>query len=126
MAGAYVVGTEELPVNVNIMFTCGGRKAALAEMAVRSGVGARLDATPMSAALDVSDYRYVVPRADAPDYIPTLMGICARHNVNLVIPLIDSDLYTLALHKRDFAAQGAVVLVSDPDVIGLCRDKYAT
>ena len=85
-----------------------------------------VDISPFSAVLNICDHRYLVPRADADDYIPTLLQICQEHQVRLVMPLIDVDLLVLAEHKQQFADLGSMVMVADPDIVRLCRNKRST
>jgi carbamoyl-phosphate synthase large subunit len=118
---------------LNILFTCAGRKVALIK-AFRCalnqlGIEGSLigtDASPFSAALNVCDYHYIVPRVDDPTYIQSLLALCRDHDVKLLIPLIDLDLLILSEHQEMFSAHTILVLVSSPGVVHTCRDKSTT
>jgi carbamoyl-phosphate synthase large subunit len=80
----------------------------------------------MSAACQVADRAFAVPRCDHPEFVEVLVGICAEHEVDLVVPTIDPELPPLSRHAARFAAVGARVAVSAPPVVDLARDKLAT
>jgi len=118
---------------INILFTCAGRKVSLVQAfrkaLAKAGIAGDIigvDVSPYSAVLNICDHRYLVPRADVDDYIPTLLQICHDHQVRLVMPLIDVDLLVLAEHKQQFAEHDILVMVSDPHVVRTCRNKWST
>lgn len=117
----------------NILFTCVGRKISVVQAfrkaLTRAGITGEIigvDMSPFSPVLTICDHSYLVPRTDADGYIPTLLKICHKHEVGLLIPLIDLDLIILAEHKRHFAESGTLVMVSDPQVVRTCRNKWST
>jgi carbamoyl-phosphate synthase large subunit len=79
-----------------------------------------------SAACQIASNAFAVPRCDAPEYVDTLVDYCSRHNIDLLIPTIDPELYPLALAKERFAAVGTKVHVSGPKTIEIVRDKAKT
>lgn len=118
---------------LNILFTCAGRKVSLIESFRRAlgelgfeGSIVGTDASPLSAALQVCDYRYLVPPVSDPAYIPTLLEICREHEIGLLVPLIDVDLLLLAQHRDAFAAIGTSPLISALSAVQICGDKRST
>ncbi|NJL34741.1 MAG: hypothetical protein HC893_13915, partial [Chloroflexaceae bacterium] len=71
-----------------------------------------LDIDPLAPALQIADRRYMVPRLSSPNYIPTLLEICRREQVQLIFPLIDPDIPMLARHRAALEATGARLAVS--------------
>lgn len=71
----------------------------------------------------VADAYFTVPGVNEPDYIATVLDLCIRHQVQVIVPTIDTELMVLAKNKRLFASHGIDVIVSDPELIALCRDK---
>ena len=61
-----------------------------------------------------------------PGYIDDLITICKNDNIDLLIPTIDTDLLVLSHSIDRFAGIGTRVLISDPDMISVCRDKNYT
>lgn len=59
-------------------------------------------------------------------YIEMLIDICVKNRINLLIPTIDTDLLILSENRDKFQAVGTRVLISDPNMIRICRDKNNT
>ncbi len=84
------------------------------------------DISSSAPALVFCDRTVIVPRIKDPDYIPCLCRICAEHQVDALIPTIDTDLLLLAQNKTLFEALGTTVFISRPEKIAICRDKRKT
>ncbi len=69
--------------------------------------------------------RRVVAMRD-PGYIDNLLAICKADRIDLLIPTIDTDLMVLAENKDCFKEIGTKVMISEPDMIRICRDKNYT
>lgn len=80
----------------------------------------------LSAACQLANARFAVPRCADPGFVPALLEICRREQVSLVVPTIDPELPALAAHREQFAATGTRVAVSSPEVIAIARDKART
>ena len=125
---AYVASRE-----LNILFTCAGRRVVLLE-AFRRAMGeldvvGRLmvtDITEASAAYHKADKALTVPPAGTIEYIPTLLKICNDEKVGLIIPLTDLDLRSLSRHREKFASAGCDIMTGPQETILLCRDKTLT
>ena len=77
-------------------------------------------------ALAFCDYvRRVVGMKD-PQYIDNLLRICAEDHIDLLIPTIDTDLLVLSRNKKQFDRIGTRVMISDSEMIRICRDKNYT
>jgi carbamoyl-phosphate synthase large subunit len=74
----------------------------------------------------VADVHETVPSVTEISYISSLLEICKRHDIHLLIPLIDTELQMLAEHCQEFAKRGVVVLVSSPEANRICFDKRKT
>jgi carbamoyl-phosphate synthase large subunit len=88
-----------------------------------------IDIDPLAPALHAlgsADKTYVVPRTGMPDFIPTLLDICRREGVDLIIPLIDPDIPVLARHGEALGQAGARVVVPDVDAAEIAADKWLT
>jgi carbamoyl-phosphate synthase large subunit len=89
-------------------------------------IGTDTHARNLIAGAAFCDRFYTVPPADDPRYLAALLEICVREQVQVLIPIIDPELLVLSEGKDRFAAMGVTVVVSDPDTIRVCNDKYAT
>ncbi|MFO8014167.1 MAG: ATP-grasp domain-containing protein [Phycisphaerae bacterium] len=115
---------------VHILLTCIGRRVSLLEAFRRTlaslGVEGRVfgaDWSALAPAFHVADEGFIVPGVNAPEYADTLLDLCRRQEVDLVVPLLDWELCTLADARDRFEAAGVRVVVSSPEVTRICWDK---
>jgi len=118
---------------LNVLFTSVGRRVALirhfkntyARLHI-SGRTFGVDASPDAPALHELDEARLVCRIDDPGYIESLLCLCAHEQLQLLFPLIDTDLMKLSLARPDFARAGTNAVVCDPDFIEVTGNKYKT
>ena len=79
--------------------------------------------SPAAFAADVSE---LVPRITDANYINILLEICQKHQIKLLISLIDPELYLLSLHRQKFESKGVTLLVCSPETNEICYDKRHT
>lgn len=89
-------------------------------------IGTDINAPDMLAGSSFCDAFYSVPQAIDEDYIPALIDICKKENVKVLIPIVDSELLVLSNEKEPFKQIGVHIVVSSPDTVRTCNDKYAT
>lgn len=77
-------------------------------------------------ALQVADVKIQVPAVYDSKYIDITLDICKEQKIDALISLNDLELPILAENKAKFEVLGVTVIVSDPDVIDICFDKYKT
>ena len=115
---------------MNILFTCAGRRTYLLNYFRENlNEGDTIIATDMqlsAPALQAADIKIQVPAVYAKDYIDITFDICKKHHVDALISLNDLELPILAENKAKFEAEGVIVIVSGPEVIDICFDKYKT
>src|ERR1051326_8439365 len=85
-----------------------------------------VDANPDSTGRYLSDDFHVIPVAKHPDFIPSLLEICKREKVDLLIPIVDYEFLPIAENKRRFEEGGCRVAISDPETIRTCNEKDLT
>lgn len=118
---------------MKILFTSVGRRVELMQAfhlaAKKLGVDLTIigaDITNSAPALQFCDKAEIVCRISDEKYIPSLLAICEKEQVNCLIPTIDTDLLLLAENKGRFEAIGTKVLISCPEKVRICRDKNYT
>ncbi len=118
---------------INILITAASRRVAMIRGFSRAISELRLsgsvqvtDTDKMSPGLRFCDKSHIVPLSGAKDYIPTILDICKKEKIRLLIPTIDEELTLFGGYKKDFEAIGAIALVSDRNVGEICNDKYLT
>jgi len=85
------------------------------------------DATPeLSAACQVADDSFKLPRVADAGFMDAFAELCERRDIGLVIPTIDTELPTLAAARSSFEQRGIHLVVSEPEVIDDCADKRRT
>ena len=116
-----------------ILFTSIGRRVELVQAfqaaAEKMHVDLEIygaDIVETAPALQFCDHAKKVCRIDNENYIPQLLDICKAHEIDALIPTIDTDLLILAENKEKFEQQGTKVFVSSPQMVGICRDKRKT
>ena len=116
-----------------VLLSSAGRRVALLEAfrhsLARMGVDGEVlavDASRLSAAAQLADESFLVPHCTHDDFVPALLDICARHEVRLVVPTIDTELPVLSEHRRTFADVGTTVAISAPETIAIGFDKVHT
>ena len=70
------------------------------------------------------DACYRVPSAADSTYVPTLLDICIKEKVNIVMPFMSADLIPLIKYKSEFEALGTLVSVSDRESVEITNNKY--
>lgn len=114
---------------VNVLFTSAGRRVELVDIFQKEGFYVcAADCDPTAPTLSQADKSFTVPRIlDDPDhYIDALLDIVKRENIDVVIPLIDTELSSLAKVKQRFSQLGAVMMISSSESVGIAFDKYRT
>ncbi len=115
---------------MNIMLTCAGRRNYLVRFFQDAlngqGLVIAADASGDSPALQEADKAFVVPLISDPDYFGVIRSICCKWDVRLLISLNDLELPRLAFHRQEFNQIGTFPVVSEPDVVDTCFDKWQT
>jgi len=113
---------------MNVMLTCAGRRNYLLKsfqeaLAGRGQVFAA-DASADAPALQQADKSFVLPGLSHPAYIDTLVALCQQHCVLLLMSLNDLELPLLARQTSRFRDLGTVPVISSPQVVDTCFDKW--
>lgn len=80
----------------------------------------------MASACHVADAAFSVSRIDNPGYVDEIFALAKKQNIGLIIPTIDTELQKMADARERFAAEGIHIMVSDSELIRMCRDKRLT
>lgn len=118
---------------MNILFTGVGRRIELIQAFRQAALNLNIplkiygsDMTGTAPALRFCDYIRRVCGMKEPQYIDELLAICKRDQIDMLIPTIDTDLLVLSQNQDKFNAVGTKVLISQPNMISICRDKNCT
>ena len=79
-----------------------------------------------SSACRISDGFFTIPRVDNENYVKSILELCIKKEIKIVIPTIDTELLVLSNSKELFLLNNIHIIVSDFDLIANCRDKRQT
>lgn len=115
---------------MNVLLTSVGRRAYMVkyfkEAIGEDGAVHVCNSDNKSIAFKYADKKVVSPLIYDENYIPFLVGYCKENRIDIIISLFDIDLLILAKHKNEFREVGTSVIVSDPEIIEICNDKWLT
>lgn len=111
-----------------LILSCGTRNKLIRYFKEKeNGVGNVIgtDCSVYAPALYETDSHYIVPRMTSPNYLDTILDICHKEKINAVLPLQEDELFLISSHRKLFTDAGIIPVVSSPETVELCRDKYA-
>lgn len=116
---------------INVLILSCGRRVELTKCFIEARNALKIngkvvccDASETAPALFFADEKYIVPRINSGKYIESIIDICNKENISLIVPTIDTELSILATNKDLIESQtGAKVLVSNDKCIEICQDK---
>lgn len=118
-----------MKTETNILLTSAGRRTYLIEYFKEAVAGeGRVHAanSQICPAFAAADQWVITPLIYDENYIPFLLDYCRKNQITMLISLFDIDLPVLAKHRNEFAKIGVNVVVSDPEVVEICNDKWKT
>ncbi len=118
----------------NILITSAGRRVGLVksfqfevEKVFPNSKVYTAESNPLwSSACRISNGFFTIPRIDSKDYTNAILTLCLEHDIKIVIPTLDTELLKFSLAKETFKNNNIEIIVSDYDLISLCRDKRKT
>lgn len=119
----------------NVLVLSAGRRVELINCFknARDKIGVRgnivaADCSELAPAMYFADMNELVPRiSEGEAYIESIIDICNRLDISLVVPTIDTELLLLAENREKIESEtNAKVLISDYRVIDICRNKKNT
>lgn len=117
---------------VNILITAAGSTngvnviKALRSQKEMSFFLVAVDTNPLAAGFFLSDKYYKVPRADAPDFIPTILKICKKEKIKIIIPTFSFELPIFAKNKNILEEEGIKMAISSYDTLMDTENKLRT
>lgn len=63
------------------------------------------------------------PVDDEKKYINELLNLCEKEQINIIIPVIDPEIYILSEYRNLFIDKNIMVLVSERSVLDICYNK---
>ena len=66
----------------------------------------------------------LAPPTNDPTYMEWLLSTIRKHNVDLIVPGIEIDMYKWVEHIPEIESNGAIALLNDRALVELCKDKW--
>jgi carbamoyl-phosphate synthase large subunit len=115
---------------MSVLLSCVGRRGYIAEffraLLSKGEVIIGTANTPWNVGFRSCDVNYLVPSIGDPEYIPTLLNICEKHSVRLVLSFLDGDIGALAAARSQFLERGTIPLITSDTTNAICLDKWNT
>ncbi|PEB56283.1 hypothetical protein CON65_16125 [Bacillus pseudomycoides] len=113
---------------MNIILTSAGRRNYLVSyfqeiLKVVDGKVYCTDASINAPIIQEADRTFIVPRVDDPTYFEVLLKICKDYDIKMIFSLNDLEIPLLAQQRERFLEVGVIPVVSQYEIIDLCRDK---
>ena len=124
----YAQKVESNHAGLVFLLTSAGRRVELLR-SVRAGFFhlsptlIAIDASPLVPTRYEADKFYQVPRSDTGEFCQVFSGILRDHQVNFVIPTIDTELVLLAKLREEDVHLGTDILVSSSEAVRIAQDK---
>ncbi len=83
-----------------------------------------VDMNPDSVGFSMVDNYYIVPPASSDKFIDSVIQICNKEHVDVIIPLVTRELFQFAKYKYKFRKMGISVIVSDESSLNIANNKY--
>ena len=119
---------------INILILSAGRRVELVQSFQKAAKKLNVQSTIVAAdcsdtapALYLADKACKLPKISESNYMNAVIDTCRKEKIALIVPTIDTDLLLLAENRNLIEERsGAKVLISDAEVIKVCRDKINT
>lgn len=120
--------------SLRMMLSSAGRRVSLMRSFRQSAdfLGVELtmlacDLTPeWSPACIEANRAFAAPPAESSEFIPAMLDLCKREQIDLIVPTIDTELLAYSEARDQFTALDCHVAVSSAKVVRMARDKLAT
>src|SRR4051812_32213514 len=117
----------------NVLISSAGRRVGLVEcfrdsLSTRTvgGEVVTIDSGSSAPAAFMSQVSAQVPRCTERKFVDAVLQFCAKHDVGMVIPTIDTELPVYSAAIDAFAKSGVTVCISAPSTVRLCCNKIET
>ena len=117
----------------NVMILSAGRRVELVKRFKRAAKELKIDSkiigvdiNNLAPALYFCDAKEIIPMINEENYLDTLLNICKKYDIKLVVPTIDTELLKISENIDKFEKIGVKVNISTSDVIRICRNKKNT
>lgn len=109
-----------------ILLTAIGKRIELIEHLKSRATVIGADCSELNPARYFTDKFYQVPRINDPEYLEILLSICEENKADYLIPLMEPEFELLSANRERFNKIATKLLLSDTNIIRLCKNKADT
>jgi len=84
------------------------------------------DTNPLATGFHMVDKYYVVPKVDALEFIPTILKICKKEKIEIIIPTFSDEFTIFAKNKEIFDKQAIKMAISSYETYLMTENKIKT
>ncbi len=116
---------------VRVLVTGAGGPAAIAVMKSLAAVpsaeilAADMDGWAAGLYLVPPGNRALVPAGNARDFVPALLALCRRLNVDVLVPTVDAELLPVSRSRAEFERQGVQLMLAPHAALAVTLDKLS-
>lgn len=85
-----------------------------------------VDINARAAGLFLADVGHTVPRASDSSFIPTILDLCQKEDINVVIPILSVEMPVFTAHSDEFGRRGIGMVISSLETVKICSNKWLT
>ncbi len=115
---------------MNILLSCVGKRGYIADFFVKElGDQCKVVGTSNSrwtVGFDHCHKNCILPNVGSPEYIPALLELCQKEQIDTLLSFFDYDVYILSQHLDQFRAIGVTPIIPSPQVCTIAFNKYLT
>jgi len=82
------------------------------------------DCSDYAPAIHSVDAFYRVPHVSDKTYLDSLLDVCRKEQIDLLVPLFEPEFQLLAQNRKKFEGIGTFLMLSDQKVLDICLDKW--
>lgn len=111
---------------MNLLITSIGKRVQLIKHLKESFNVIGVDAGDFNPAKSFVHKFYKIPKANENNYIRSLLEICKKEKINVLIPLFEGEFEALHNERKKFEDIGVKLLLCNKEILNLCKDKIET
>lgn len=126
MHNAQCTNYNEQSTKPVLLLTSIGKRVQLIKYLRKSFRVVGVDAGELNPGKTFVDKFYKIPKASESEYINSLLNICREEKVKVLIPLYEGEFQTLHNARGKFKEIGTLILLSNAEILEICKDKKKT
>jgi len=111
---------------MNLLITSIGKRVQLIKHLKKSFNVIGVDAGELNPAKSFVHKFYRIPKVNEEGYIECLLDICEKKEIKVLIPLYEGEFEILHNEREKFKNIGTVLLLSNSEILNVCKDKQET